>query len=237
MSKALLLDLDGTLIDTAIDLIESLQILLQRHGRERVAYELARPAVPNGSAAIVRTGFPDLAQAADIALRSTDVTQSKTPEATKLESLRLELLDIYRQQLTEHPGLFAGLDDALKAWESTGRPWGIVTNKPRFLTEPLLQHVCIDQRIAILVCGDDLEQRKPDPLPLLHAAEKLGLAPQDCVYLGDDLRDVAACRAANMPVLVAAYDYIPPGENPAQWNADGLVKHPSELLEKITAIV
>lgn len=221
MSKALLLDLDGTLIDTAVDLVESLQILLQGHGRARVDYSLARPAVPNGSAAIVKIGFGDLDTSAD---------------ADKLEQLRLELLDIYQQQLTQNPDLFAGLDEALQAWEATGKPWGIVTNKPRFLTEPLLQHIRIDRRIAVLVCGDDLEQRKPHPLPLLHAAEQLGLDPQDCVYLGDDQRDVVACRAANMPVLVAAYDYIPAGEDPVQWHADGLVEHPSQLLEKIDAI-
>jgi 2-phosphoglycolate phosphatase len=218
MSKALLLDLDGTLIDTAIDLIESLQILLQRHGRERIDYALARPAVPNGSAAIVNVGFSDITN------------------ADRLESLRLELLDIYRQQLTQNPNLFAGLDEVLQAWEATGKPWGIVTNKPRFLTEPLLRHIRIDRRIAVLVCGDDLEQRKPHPLPLIYAAEQLGLAPQDCVYLGDDQRDVVACRAANMPVLVAAYDYIPAGENPTDWHADGLLEHPSQLLETIAAL-
>lgn len=219
MSKALLLDLDGTLIDTAIDLVGSLQILLTRHGRERIAYDIARPAVPNGSAAIVRTGFGDI------------------EDADEFEKLRLELLDIYQQQLTQNPDLFAGLDEALQTWEATGKPWGIVTNKPRFLTEPLLQHIRIDRRIAVLVCGDDLEQRKPHPLPLIHAAEQLGLAPQNCVYLGDDQRDVIACRAANMPVLVAAYDYIPAGEDPTDWHADGLVEHPSELLEKINTII
>lgn len=219
MSKALLLDLDGTLIDTAIDLVESLQILLLRHGRKRITYDIARPAVPNGSAAIVRTGFGDI------------------EDADEFEKLRLELLDIYQQQLTQNPDLFAGLDEALQTWEATGKPWGIVTNKPRFLTEPLLQHIRIDRRIAVLVCGDDLEQRKPHPLPLIHAAEQLGLAPQNCVYLGDDQRDVIACRAANMPVLVAAYDYIPAGENPTDWHADGLVEHPSELLEKINTII
>lgn len=219
MSKALLVDLDGTLIDTAIDLIESLQTLLQRHGRQRIDYGTARPAVPNGSAAIVKAGFSDV------------------EDADEFEKLRLELLDIYQQQLKQNPDLFAGLDDALKAWEGTGKPWGIVTNKPRFLTEPLLQHIRIDLRIAVLICGDDLEQRKPHPLPLQYAAQTLGLKPEECVYLGDDQRDVVACRAAHMPVLVAAYDYIPAGENPHDWNADGLVEHPSELLEKIDAIV
>lgn len=219
MSKALLIDLDGTLIDTAIDLVESLQILLARHGRERIDYSLARPAVPNGSAAIVKVGFSDI--------EDTD----------EFEKLRLELLEIYQQQLTQNPDLFEGLDEVLQAWEATGKPWGIVTNKPRFLTEPLLQHAGINKRIKILVCGDDLAQRKPHSLPLTHAAEQLGLAPQDCIYLGDDQRDVVACRAAQMPVLVAAYDYIPAGESPADWNADGLVEHPSELLEKINSIV
>ncbi len=218
MSKALLLDLDGTLIDTAVDLIESLQILLERHGHQRINYALARPSVPNGSAAIVKVGFSDIT------------------DADKLENLRLELLDIYQQQLTQNPNLFDGLNKALQAWESTGKPWGIVTNKPRFLTEPLLQHIRIDQRIAVLICGDDLEHRKPHPLPLIHAAKQLNLRPEECVYLGDDQRDVIACHAAKMPVLVAAYDYIPADEDPAQWNADGLVGHPSQLLEKINNI-
>ena len=221
MSQALLLDLDGTLIDTAIDLIESLQILLKRHNRKRIDYLTARPAVPNGSLAIVRAGFNDIDSHTD---------------ASKLEELRLELLDIYQQQLTQNPNLFDGLDTALQAWEATGKPWGIVTNKPRFLTEPLLQHIRIDQRIAILICGDDLKQRKPHPLPLLHATKLLNLTPQECVYLGDDQRDVIASRAANMPVLIATYGYIPASENPAEWNADGLLEHPSQLLEKIAAL-
>ena len=218
MIKALLLDLDGTLIDTAIDLVESLQMLLERHGRKRIDYDLARPAVPNGSAAIVKAGFGDL------------------HDNEKLENLRVELLDIYQEQLKRNPKLFDGLNKPLRDWESSGKPWGIVTNKPRFLTEPLLAITGIDSRIAILVCGDDLAQRKPHPLPLEYAADQLSLTPQECVYLGDDQRDVIACRAAGMPVLVAAYDYIPDGEDPTQWNADELVAHPSELLAKVSAI-
>lgn len=217
-TKTLLLDLDGTLIDTAIDLVESLQILLERHGRQRIDYDLARPAVPNGSAALVKVGFADI------------------EDTEAFEALRLELLEIYQEQLKQNPKLFDGLDGALKQWEATNKPWGIVTNKPRFLTEPLLDIAGITPRIAVLVCGDDLEQRKPHPLPLLHAADQLDLSPRDCIYLGDDQRDVVACRAANMPILVAAYDYIPAGENPANWHADGLVEQPSQLMEKIAAI-
>lgn len=217
-AQALLLDLDGTLIDTAIDLVESLQILRQRHGLSRINYNDARPAVPNGSAALIKAGFPD-----------------ETSEQIK-EALRLELLTIYQVQMLEHPDLFDGLDQALQDWEATGKPWGIVTNKPRFLTEPLLQHIRIQQRIDVLICGDDLAERKPKPLPLLAAAKQLNLKPEQCVYLGDDARDVIACRAANMPVITAAYDWLPEGENPKDWNADKLIHHPAELLNAIAEI-
>lgn len=217
-AQALLLDLDGTLIDTAIDLIESLQILRQRHGLSRMDYDTTRPAVPNGSAALIHAGFPD--------------EKSKHIK----EALRLELLTIYQVQMLEHPDLFDGLDQALKNWEATGKPWGIVTNKPRFLTEPLLRHIGIEQRIDVLICGDDLPERKPQPLPLLEAAKQLKLKPEQCVYLGDDARDVIACRAANMPIITAAYDWLPEGENPENWNADKLIRHPSELLNAIAAI-
>ncbi|PIE36421.1 MAG: phosphoglycolate phosphatase [Gammaproteobacteria bacterium] len=217
-AKLLLLDLDGTLMDTAIDLVESVQILRQRHGRPRLPWATLRPAVPEGSAALVQAGFADIQQ----------------PDT--LETLREELLAIYQQQLSHNPVIFDGLDGALQQWEASGKPWGIVTNKPRFLTEPLLQTIRIDQRIAVLVCGDDLPHCKPQPQPLLHAAAQLGIAAEHCVYLGDDRRDVIACRAANMPVLVAAYDYLPAGEDPADWDADGLLEQPAQLLAAIARI-
>lgn len=216
--KALLVDLDGTLIDTAPDLIESLQLLLEQHGRQRIPYDIARPSVPNGSHAIVRAGF------------GNGLNQQQ------LDSLRDELWAIYEQQLYANPQFFAGLAEAIEEWESRGNPWGVVTNKPAQFTRPLLQHTGVLARIKTLVCGDSLPKRKPDPMPLLHAASELNLRPDECVYLGDDERDVIACRAAGMPCIVAAYDYLPAGTDPAQWGADAIIRQPSQLLDAIASL-
>ena len=217
--NALLFDLDGTLVDTAPDLVESVQLLLQRHGRERLDYADIRPSVPHGALALVKAGFADL-----------DCPRT-------LDSLRLELFDIYDRQLLNQPVMFDGLNQQIEQWENTHRPWGIVTNKPTRFASVMLRHLGLDTRISVLVCGDTLDTRKPDPAPLEHAARQLALPAQQCLYIGDDYRDALACRRAHMPCLVAAYDFIPEAQDPATWNADGVIRATSELMAGVNALM
>lgn len=218
--NALLLDLDGTLLNTADDLVAALHTVQKTENVPLTDYPHARPQVPNGSLALVTVGFPQL-------------NPNNPIHADSLEQHRLALIDAYAAQpFSDTPMLthcFEGLEAALQTWEASQRPWGIVTNKPRALTEPLLKHFGFDQRISVLVCGDDLPTRKPKPDTLLHAAKQLNIAPEHCIYLGDDERDVTAAHAANMRILVAAYDYLPEGENPNNWQADGVLQHASDL--------
>jgi N-acetyl-D-muramate 6-phosphate phosphatase len=154
------------------------------------------------------------------------------PEAAgeSFDSLRLHFLDLYAAHLAVGTRLFPGFDAVLETLESRGLPWGVVTNKPGWLTTPLLAALGLDHRSACAVSGDTLPERKPHPLPLLHAARLLGVEPGRCIYVGDAERDIQAGRAAGMTTLVATYGYISAGEDPLQWQPHGLVSEPAELL-------
>ena len=209
--RAVLFDLDGTLLDTAPDLVRALNQVRSEQGREPLPFALARTQVSHGSSGLIKLGFPDL-----------------TGEG--LETLRLRLLDIYSQNLALDTRLFEGCDVVLDQLQGRGMPWGIVTNKPAFLTEPLLATVGLAARAGCVVSGDTLPQRKPHPAPLLLAASQLSLPPQSCLYVGDAERDVQSARAAGMPVLVAQYGYLGPDDDPASWQGDALIESPLEIL-------
>lgn len=183
-----LFDLDGTLLDTAPDMGSALNALLAENGRASLAPTEIRPQVSNGSAALVRIGFPDA-------------------DAERFERLRLRFLDLYARCLHDRTTLFAGARELLDALESSGLRWGIVTNKPGWLTDPLLESLGLRRRAASVVSGDTLPSRKPDPAPLRHAAAQLGVEPRHCVYLGDAERDMRAALAAGMRAVFARYGY------------------------------
>jgi N-acetyl-D-muramate 6-phosphate phosphatase len=208
---ALLLDLDGTLLDTAPDMGGALNRLRAEHGLEPLAAEVIRPVVSHGAMRLVALGFPEAA-------------------GESFESLRLRFLDLYAAHLAVGTRLFPGFDAVLETLESRGLPWGVVTNKPGWLTTPLLAALGLDHRSACAVSGDTLPERKPHPLPLLHAARLLGVEPGRCIYVGDAERDIQAGRAAGMTTLVATYGYISAGEDPLQWQPHGMVSEPAELL-------
>jgi N-acetyl-D-muramate 6-phosphate phosphatase len=174
--RGVLFDLDGTLLDTAPDLIRVLNQVRVEQGREPVPYDIARTQVSHGSSGLIRLGFPDLAGDA-------------------LEVLRLRLLDLYSAQLAIDTALFEGCGALLDVLEGRDLRWGIVTNKPGFLTTPLLATLGLDSRAGCVVSGDTLPQRKPHPAPLLLAASQLSLAPAQCLYVGDAERDVQSARA------------------------------------------
>ena len=209
----MLLDLDGTLVDTAPDLVAVLNELLVERGRARMPYAIARNEVSNGAVGLLRLGFGDLG------------------DPDELERLRVRFLDLYRLGVCLHSRLFIDVD---ALFELSGEMrFGIVTNKPGVFTEPLLEQLGIAGRWGSVVSGDRLPQRKPDPAPLRLAAHELGLAPELCVYVGDAPRDIDAGRAAGMATIAAAFGYIRPRENPHSWGADVVVRQPRDLADAL----
>jgi phosphoglycolate phosphatase len=209
-SQALLVDLDGTLLDTAPDMTAALNALRREEGRAALDFAALRPFVSHGAVALVRTGFADA-------------------DAPELERLRLRFLDLYRDSLAGGTRLFDGFEALLARLERAGLPWGIVTNKPGWLTTPLLAALALDSRAGCVVSGDTLAERKPHPAPLLYAAKALKLAPGQCLYVGDAERDIRAGRAAGMRTVAVRYGYLAAGEDPAAWAPDAIIDHPAEL--------
>lgn len=210
--KAVLLDLDGTLLDTAPDMAHALNLLRRERHLPEMEFASIRPHVSHGAVALIRIGFP------------------QAPEEDLVE-LRARFLELYREHLSSGTRLFDGFDAVLAQFERLGIRWGIVTNKPAFLTDPLVAAMKLDKRAACVVSGDTVTQRKPHPAPLLHAAQVIGYDPAHCLYVGDAQRDVVAARAAGMPVLVALFGYLGADDRPQEWQADGLIGSPEELLE------
>jgi N-acetyl-D-muramate 6-phosphate phosphatase len=213
-ARAVLFDLDGTLLDTAGDFSRSLNQLLGEQSREPLPFELIRAHCSHGSASLVRLAFPHATEAEFISLRD-------------------RLLAIYRQGVAVESRLFSGMDELLTRLEQWAIPWGIVTNKPAWLTEPLLEILQLRKRARTVVSGDTFPERKPHPRPLLFAAEELGVPAIQCLFVGDAERDVIAARAANMRALVARFGYIGPADKVDEWPADGWIDSPLEVLDWI----
>jgi 2-phosphoglycolate phosphatase len=212
---SVLFDLDGTLVDTAPDMACALNQLLAEHGKPGLPYESIRPHVSNGARGLLGLGF-------DI----------DTPHP-EYEGLRQRFLNLYESDISTHSKLFEGMDEVLDVLESQGIIWGIVTNKPGWLTMPLVEALNIHTRAACVISGDTCERAKPHPMSLLHAAQIIGLKAENCLYVGDAARDIDAARAAGMPVIAAGYGYLEPGSDPSQWGADAMASHPLELLQLI----
>ncbi len=210
--RGVLFDLDGTLLDTARDMANALNRLRIAEGLERLPFAHIRPLVSHGAPRLIRFAFGE-------------------PEGERYESLRARFLEFYSGALAVHTRLFDGFERVLDAVESAGMRWGIVTNKPGWLTDPLLAQLGLAPRCGCVVSGDTLAERKPHPLPLLHAAGLLGLAPGDCVYLGDAERDVQAARNAGMIPLVAGFGYLGKGENPEAWQPEAIFARPEDLID------
>lgn len=214
--RLVLFDLDGTLLDSAPDMLATVNRMRAARGQGPMTLEALRPHVSKGSRAMSAAAFPELAG---------DVPG---------EMIR-EFLDIYEGVLGQHSLLFDGVAELLDAIEAAGSRWGIVTNKPEYLARQILPGLGWETRCAILIGGDTLPLRKPDPLPLLHAATVLGEAIDDCVYVGDDRRDIDAARAAGMRSVVALWGYRPDGDDPADWGGDVMAAVPRALLAGIAA--
>ncbi|OGT88458.1 MAG: phosphoglycolate phosphatase [Gammaproteobacteria bacterium RIFOXYA12_FULL_61_12] len=215
---AVLFDLDGTLADTAPDLAHTLNQILIREGRDPLPYETIRPHVSHGAAALIRRGF------------------GIGPGEPGFAGLRAYFLAHYRDNLCRETRLFAGMDEVLSTLERSGIPWGVVTNKPACLTEPLMAALGLDTRAGCIVSGDTLPQSKPHPAPILHACERIAADPGRTIFVGDAERDIQAGRAAGTRTLVALFGYLDEQDAPADWGADGLVDNPIDILKWLVAV-
>ena len=216
--KAVLFDLDGTLIDTAADFIRIIQDMCRDKQCEVVAADLIRTQVSEGARAMVKLVYPEL-----------DV------EDPVFLAHRQRFLDIYGNDIAVETDLFEGMYPLLEALESQDIPWGIVTNKPRWLSEALLKALNLTDRCAVLVCPEDVSKTKPDPEPMYLAAKHIQIQPEDCIYVGDHPRDIDAGRHAQMYTILAAYGYLPlqHKDDLTAWQADCIVNTVAELQQVI----
>ncbi|HEX2543221.1 MAG TPA: phosphoglycolate phosphatase [Caldimonas sp.] len=209
---AVLFDLDGTLIDSAPDLAGACNDMRRERGLPALPYESLRAMVGSGARGMVGAGF------------------GLTPDEPGYLELRDEFLRRYEARMTQETRVFAEVLPVLDALRARGLPWGIVTNKASRFAEPLVAWLDFGGSVAALVCGDTTPNAKPHPAPLLEAARRLQVSPADCVYVGDDRRDVDAGRAAGMRTVAAGWGYLGSGERPAAWGADAVIERADELL-------
>ena len=212
MLQLILFDLDGTLLDTAPDLGLALNIQRQRHGLVPLSQSRIRPYASHGSKGLLSIGF------------------GLTPAHVDFDDMREEYLAIYDEVMTQSPTLFEGMKELLEAIEGRGLRWGIVTNKPRRFTVPILKKIGLDGRAACVVCGDDASRAKPHPDTLLMACDLTGTRVDECLYVGDAERDIQAGRAAGMRTVISLYGYIDDADKPHEWEADHAIQQPFELL-------
>jgi phosphoglycolate phosphatase len=216
--NAVLFDLDGTLVDTAPDMVTVLQHLQQERGIEPAAYELARSYVSHGAIGLLTLGFPD------VAIEFGD-------------DLHQEYLERYAEMICQESQIFAGLDELLDQLDDIDCPWGIVTNKPEQLTEPLLIALGLAERSSCIVSGDTLSVRKPDPAPLLHGCDLIGVDAETSIYIGDAERDIEAGRRAGMATIAAGYGYITEDDDPREWDANVIATTTEELTQIVLKAV
>jgi N-acetyl-D-muramate 6-phosphate phosphatase len=210
--RGVLFDLDGTLLDSAPDMLATVNAMRAARGRGPMSMATLRPVVSKGARAMAAAAFPDV-------------------DADERNGWIPEFLDRYEHELGRHGTPFEGVEALLAALEAAGSTWGIVTNKPEYLARKLLPLLGWETRCAVLIGGDTLPQRKPHPLPLLHAAEAMGVAVSECVYVGDDERDIVAARAARMRSVVALWGYRLDEDDPVAWLGDALIAAPRDLLD------
>jgi phosphoglycolate phosphatase len=211
--KAVLFDLDGTLIDSAPDLAGAGNDMRVARGLPALPFHQFRPMVGSGARGMV-----------GIALQVT-------PADSSFVELRDEFLQRYEGRMTQETHVFDAIVPVLEVFRAKGVRWGIVTNKIERFALPLVQSLGLQRDAAAVVCGDTTPHSKPHPAPLLEAARQMGVAPQDCVYVGDDHRDVQAGHAAGMLTVAAAWGYLGMGEAITAWGADHVIETPSQLLQ------
>lgn len=212
MIDCVLFDLDGTLADTAPDLAAALNKMRTDRGLEPMPLDPLRRMASSGARGLVGVGF------------------GLKPGDADYDVLRVEFLDNYERALHVHTRLFDGVPELLAALDTLPRKWGVVTNKASRFTDPLARSIGFASRASCVVSGDTTPHAKPHPAPLLHAAKVSGVDPARCIYVGDDVRDIQAGRAAGMRTLAVTWGYLGEGEPPAQWGADAVIDAPASVL-------
>lgn len=210
--RTILFDLDGTLLDTAPDLAAALNTVLEENQQPALPFESIRPVVSHGGIALIKLGFKLL------------------QDDPRFDPLRQRLLTVYRENISRHTTLFPGMDRLLRDIEQRGLSWGVVTNKPGWLTDPLMKDLQLYDRAVCVISGDTLQQRKPHPAPLLHACQLANCRPDQCLYVGDAQRDIEAGRNAGMYTMVALFGYFTDQDQPHLWGATHSISEPGELL-------
>lgn len=213
--KAVLFDLDGTLLDTANDLGEALNYVLKNKGLNTVNREVYRPIASDGSKGLLELGFGDRLSEFDF------------------EELRTEFLNYYEQNIAVHTSLYPGIEDLLSSLNSMNIPWGIVTNKPEYLAKILIPQFPQFEQCKTLIGGDTLPQRKPDPTPVLFACKEIGCEPKNCIYVGDAPRDIEAGNRADMYTIIAQWGYILDIDVCTNWAANAMTLNPLDILSTI----
>jgi len=208
--SCVLFDLDGTLVDTAPDLIACLNQALNVHGFDAVAPEIIKPFISYGAAAMINASLPAI------------------NDRLKLDILET-MLNHYQDNIAEYTVFFPGMSDTLDAIEAQGLKWGVVTNKRERFTNPLMAALKLADRAACIISGDTTANPKPHPEPMLAACKQAGVNPEECVYIGDARHDITAGKSANMKTLAALYGYIKPGDAPETWGADALIQSPGQI--------
>ncbi|WP_222911609.1 N-acetylmuramic acid 6-phosphate phosphatase MupP [Pseudomonas sp. DNDY-54] len=209
--RAVLFDMDGTLLDTAPDFIAVAQAMRLARRLDRVPDQQVRDVVSGGARAMVLSAF--------------DVD----PLSDEFEALRLEFLARYQDHCAVESRLYDGMTELLVEIEKSNLIWGVVTNKPLRFAEPIMHQLGLSSRSAVLVCPDHVSKSKPDPEPMLLACNQLDLDPSRVLFVGDDLRDIESGRAAGSRTAAVRYGYIHPDDDPDTWGADVVVNHPLEL--------
>lgn len=210
--RAVLFDMDGTLLDSAPDFIAICQAMRQERGLEPINEKLIRDQISGGARAMIAATF------------------AMSPEEPTFEALRLEFLERYQSHCAVFTHPFAGMAELLGEIEKAKLIWGVVTNKPLRYAEPIMQQLGLAERSAILICPDHVTNSKPDPEPMTLACKTLGLDPASVLFVGDDLRDIESGRAAGTKTAAVTYGYIHPDDNPRHWGADVVVDNPQELI-------
>ena len=216
--ELVLFDLDGTLVDTAPDMVRALQEMQNDHGYDPVSYALGRSNVSNGAMGLLRIGFPDV-------------------DEEGRESLICEYIERYADRLCEDSTVFAGIEALLDSPDQAGCPWGVVTNKPEHLTNPLLEQLGLASRSVCAISGDTLAVRKPEPAPLLLGCDIAGVEPHRTIYVGDAARDIEAGLRAGAATIAASYGYITEDDDPREWGADMIALTADELSQIIRTAV
>ena len=209
---SVLFDLDGTLLDTAPDLAFACNTAILEQGLEPQPLGALKPLISGGAEAMLRYAL------------------ERNCRENDLDLLLQRMLALYEQNIAVQTQFFDGMETVLEELERRDLRWGIVTNKTRRFTEPLLQSLNLLQRAGCVISGDTLPERKPHPMPMLEACRRIGRQPEECVYIGDARRDIEAGRNAGMTTLAALYGYVDENDPAQSWGANGLLRHPHELV-------